>query len=176
MQRLNQIALPSYGAWTNHRIPQDRSGWHPLCRQFLDYWYGIAPKNQLPGRQHVAPTDLAALLPRLWMLDVHRNPLRFRYRLVGTAEVRTLGREVTGLWLDEVHTEMQTDPSLYDRYRFMVETKAPTWRRGPVNWNHDSEHHIVENCMVPLAADGSTVDIIFAISVLFYADGQPVIF
>jgi hypothetical protein len=145
-----------------------------LCQDFFDYWRKITPAGRLPGRQHMSPTDIGPLLPRVWMLDVVRSPLRFRYRLVGTAEVRTLGRELTGQWLDEAHPEFQSDPAAIDRYRFMVETGEATWRRGQVHWGHDSEHQIVENCMVPLAADGSSVDIIFAISVLYYRDGQPV--
>jgi hypothetical protein len=172
--KLEQISTPNYGPWTDYRLPSDRSGWHPLCRDLLEYWEKIAPPGLLPGRQHLSPTDIPALLPRVWMLDVFRQPLRFRYRLVGTAEVRTLGRETTGQWLDEAHPEFLADPTLNGRFRFMVETGEPTWRRGPVRWGHDSEHRLVENCMVPLAADGSHVDIIFAISILYYQDGTLV--
>src|SRR5262249_10655741 len=27
-----------YGLWNGHRIPEDRGAWHPLVRQFYDYW------------------------------------------------------------------------------------------------------------------------------------------
>jgi hypothetical protein len=33
---------------------------------------------------------MVPLLSRLWMMDVHRDPLRFRYRLCGTTLVRSL--------------------------------------------------------------------------------------
>lgn len=163
-----------YGPWTDHEVPADRSAWHPLVRQLYDYWIDIAPPDRLPGRQHLSPIDIAPLLPRIWMLDVVRMPLRYRYRLVGTAEVGTLGREVTGRWLDDVHPEFKDDPLLTARYRYIAETGRPTWRRGPVRWNHDHLHRLVENCLVPLASDGQTVDIILAISVLFYVDGSLV--
>jgi len=101
-------------------------------------------------------------------------PLRHRYRLVGTAEVGTLGREVTGKWLDDVHPEFKDDPLLTARDRSIAETGQPTWRRDPVRWTHDHLHRLVENCLVPLASDGQTVDIILAISVLFYADDRLV--
>lgn len=76
-----------FGVWTDHRIPEDRSGWHPLVRRFYEHWLAIAPPGQLPGRQHIKPEHMVPLLSRLWMMDVHRDPLRFRYRLCGTTLV-----------------------------------------------------------------------------------------
>ena len=64
-----------FGVWTDHCIPQDRSGWHPLVRQFYEHWLSIAPPDQLPGRQHVETERMVPILSRMWMLDVHRNPL-----------------------------------------------------------------------------------------------------
>jgi hypothetical protein len=117
-----------FGVWTDHHIPQDRSGWHPLVRQFYEHWLSIAPPAHLPGRQHVAPEQMVPMLSRMWILDVHRDPLRFRYRLYDTALVSSLHREVTGRWLDEVQPETVNNPVLRDRYRFIVETGRPTWR------------------------------------------------
>ena len=119
---------PSYGEWADFEVPDDRSGWNADCRAFYDCWLRISPPGRLPGRQHVSPFDIVPLLPRVWLLDVVRDPLRFRYRLVGTGEVRTLGREVTGQWIDEAHPEFLTNASLQARYRYMAECG----RRVPV--------------------------------------------
>jgi hypothetical protein len=168
-------AEPSdYAEWTDFRVPEDRSNWHPQCRAFYDYWLTISPPGRLPGRQHVSPFEIVPLLPRVWMLDVVHNPLRFRYRLVGTGEVRTLGREVTGQWIDEAHPEFLTNPSLQARYRYMAECGRPTWRRGPARWRQDPRHLTVENCIVPLASYGENVDILFAFSLAFFENGQLV--
>src|SRR5258707_1296396 len=78
-----------FGIWTGHRIPEDRSSWHPLVCRLYEYWRAAAPPGRLPGRQHIAPEDIVPLLSRLWMLDVFREPLRFRYRLVGTDITRS---------------------------------------------------------------------------------------
>jgi len=163
-----------FGIWTDYRIPQDRSEWHPLVQQFYEHWLSIAPSGQLPGRQHVAPEQMVPMLSRMWILDVHRDPLRFRYRLYGTALVRSLHREVTGRWLDEVQPETVHNPVLRDRYRFIVETGCPTWRRGPSLWDRDPLHRIIENCFTPLAADGKTVDKIMGLSVLFDSAGEEI--
>jgi hypothetical protein len=164
----------AFGLWTRHEIPADRSAWHSLVAQCHDYWRRIAPPGRLPGRQHVWPGDMVPYLPHVWLLDVVREPLRFRYRLIGTAEVRVLGTDLTGRWLDEVHGETWDDPSVRDRLRFMAETGRPTWSRSPVLWGPDRSHQIIENCLLPLAADGHTVDMILACSVLCNADGSAV--
>jgi hypothetical protein len=162
----------AYGMWTDHRVPDDPAAWNPLVRSFYDYWLRVAPPGRLPGRQHIAPEDLVALLPRLWMADVFRDPLRLRYRLVGTEIVRSVQRELTGQWLDEVQPETVSNPMLSNRYRFIVETGRPTWRRGATLWNRDQQHRTVENCLVPLATNGETVDKIFAMTAVFDADGR----
>ena len=162
-----------YGIWTGHEVPSDPADWHPPVRQFYDYWLSVAPPGRLPGRQHIAPEDIRTLLPRLWMCDVFRDPLRFRYRLVGSEIVRSVQRELTGQWLDEAQPQSVTNPTLSNRYRFIVETGQPTWRRGPTLWIRDPQHRSVENCLLPLAADGETVDKIIAMTALFDGNGRP---
>lgn len=163
-----------YGMWTGHRVPEDRAAWNPLVLQFYDYWRTIAPAGALPGRQHLVIEHIAPLWSRLFLLDVFREPLRYRYRLCGTKLVDSLGEEVTGRWLDEVHPQLVANPESRDRYRFVVETGGATWRRGPPLWTCDPDHRMLESCIVPLAADGRTVDKILAIVVVFDADGIPV--
>ena len=165
-------APADYGIWTGHRIPDDRSFWHPLVRRFYEYWVSVAPPGRLPGRQHIMPEDIVPLLSRLWMLDVFRDPLRFRYRLVGTDITRSVQRELTGTWLDEAQPESVRNPNLRDRYRFILETRQATWRRGRTLWDRDPTHKVVENCLAPLATDGVTVDKIIAVSVIFDSTGR----
>ena len=161
-----------YGEWTGHRIPDDRSFWHPLAQQCYDYWLSIAPPGHLPGRQHIAPEKMAAWLSRLWLLDVHRDPLRFRLRVCGSAVVRSLGQEVTGRWLDEVHPLSASDPRSRDRLRLVAEQRQPTWRRGAPRWTRAPEFTTVESLMLPLAADGKLVDKIMGLSIALDARGR----
>ena len=111
-------------------------------------------------------------MSRLWILDVFRDPLRFRYRLVGTDITRSVQRELTGQWLDEAQPESLRNVNLRDRYRFILETGQATWRRGQTLWDRDPNHRIVENCLAPLATDGATVDKIIAVSVIYDANGR----
>jgi hypothetical protein len=163
------------GAWVPCDASTDRSPWYPALAKFFAYWLSIRPSaDLLPGRQHFDPLDIADVMPRVWLLDVDRGGggLRFRYRLVGTKEVETLQREVTGLWLDDVHPRLKEKPELLERYNFMVCQGQPTYRKGFINFNHKREHELVENCMVPLAQDGRSVDMIAACSVILRSDGR----
>lgn len=165
-------AAADFGVWTGHRPPDARSAWHPLVRFLYDHWLSIAPPGRLPGRQHIIPEDLVPIWSRLWLLDVSHGPLRYRYRLCGTNLVHSLGREVTGRWLDEVHPQLMANPESRERFRFMAETGCPTWRRGPPQWSHDPEHRTLESCIVPLASDGCIVDMMLGVVVLFDSQGR----
>lgn len=166
------VEVGDYGEWTHHCIPDDRASWHRLTRQFYDYWLSISPPGALPGRQHVVPEHMAPWLSRLWLLDVYRNPLRYRCRVAGSDMVRSIGAEVTGMWLDEVHPSSVTNPASRDRFRIVAEQGRPTWRRGEPRWARRPEFRITESLLLPLAADGRTVDKIIAVSITFDAAGR----
>src|SRR5205814_9210014 len=95
-----------YGAWTGYLIPEDRSEWHLLVRSFFEYWLSVSPPGRLPGRQHIAPEEVPVLWSRMWMLDVHRSPLRYRYRLCGPEWVPSPGRGWPGTGLVEPHPQL----------------------------------------------------------------------
>jgi hypothetical protein len=167
-------AAEESGISTGYYIPEDRTDWHPLVRRLYDYWRLIAPPGRLPGRQHLVPEDIAPLWSRAWMLDVFRDPLRYRYRLCGTEMVRSLGREVTGEWLDQVYPALLPNAQSRERLHFVAESGCPTWRRGPPLWPRDPKPHTIETCIVPLAGDGRCVDRMLAVSVLFDGAGRPI--
>ena len=161
-------------AWEECGSATDRSAWNPLIARFFEYWLSIAPAGRLPGRQHFDPLDIAELMPRVWILDVVREATgpRFRYRLVGTREVQTLQREVTGRWLDEVQPHLKEAPNGFARFTAIADTGKATYRKGPVTFVHRKDDRIVENCMVPLARDGALVDMIAVCSVLYRSTGK----
>jgi hypothetical protein len=67
-----------------------------------EYWRSKAGADgAVPRRRDIDPIDLPDLLPNLMLLDVERDPLRFRYRLVGTRVVDFSYHDFTGTYLDE---------------------------------------------------------------------------
>jgi hypothetical protein len=146
--------------------------WNPRLRRLHDYWVSITPPERLPGRRHFDPTAIPDLLPNIWLLDVETEPFRLRYRLAGTNIVQALKREVTGMWLDDVHTKLKTETVLLDRYRRIVLYGEPSWRRGRPIFSHDPVWPEIENLMLPLATNGTTVDTILCMTLFYRADGR----
>ncbi len=152
--------------------PLDTAHWHPRVARLYRYWLSIHPAVGLPGRQHFGPVRRAELPARIWLLNVQHNPFRMRYRLVGTSFVEAVGREVTGQWLDEAHPHLRNEPGFFERYQRAAEQKQPEWRKGkPRIWAH-RDFGEIENVLLPLAADGVTVNILLAYTVLYRPDGS----
>lgn len=69
---------------------------HPKIRDFLNYWVSIHPTEGLPGRQHLEPTDIPALLPNIFMVDILETSADFMFRLMGTRLKEFFGGDFTG--------------------------------------------------------------------------------
>ena len=145
---------------------------HPRILQAYRYWRSIHPAQGLPGRQHVDPMAMRDLLPFVWLLDVQREPIRLRYRLVGTAIVRLVGKDHTGAWLDEAHPYIVGDDRFVARWSDAIESRRPSWRRGkPILFLLHRDFAEVENIYLPLARNATDVDMILAYTVVYGSDG-----
>jgi hypothetical protein len=69
---------------------------HNLIEQGLDYWDSKRAGRRMPSRRDIEPTEILDLLPYVVLVDVEREPLDFRYRLVGTAVAARFGHDRTG--------------------------------------------------------------------------------
>lgn len=147
------------------------SGCDRRLRQLYDYWRSIAPgEGLLPGRQHFDPLDIPALLPWVWLLDVHRHPLRFRYRVTGTEHRRVSGRDATGWWMDELHPDFERFAS-YAEFVALAERGALSYRKGQPMFRLSEEVREMERVMMPLARNGRDVDMLLAITVYHRRSG-----
>jgi len=137
---------------------------HPDIKNLYEYWCSIAPTSRLPGRQHFDPLDVPVLLPRLLLIDVHREPLRFQHRLVGSKIEEFAGENLTGRrYADRLAGSNLRRVENY--LKRVVELKQPSWRRGKPLIRWEKEYVELERLYLPLARDGKTVDMILAISV-----------
>ncbi len=151
-------------------LPEDC---HAMVRQTVEYWRKIAPDGQLPGRQHVDPVHLKHVLGNVWLVDVVRDPLRFRYRLAGTCIVDYLGHEPTGKWADKViphfwNTNTGRDLSI------AANDGVARWRRGVPSIRRDLNYKTVEQVSLPLASNGTLVDIILNLTLFLDEEGSTV--
>ena len=134
-------------------------------RRLHEYWLSVHPVGGgLPGRQHIDPTAIPELLPWVWMVDVERDPLRFRYRLIGTEQVRAMETDATGRYLDEAHARFLGSVT-YPQYLAAVERAEIGYHRGPPSFHITKDYVSIERLLLPLARDGRTVDVLLALTV-----------
>ena len=160
---------------TDPPLDIDTEAWHPRALRLYRYWQSIRPPEGGPPRRGAFdPVAVPDLLPSICLLDVLREPFRLRYRLVGTGIVAAVGREVTGRSLEEAHPHIRDNAQFLDRYRKVVETGIPSWRKGKPRLWTNRDIGMIENLIVPLAMDGRTVDILCASTVLYRPDGTVI--
>lgn len=150
----------------------DRSSWHPRIAALHRYWQQIAPVGRLPGREHFDPAAVPRLLPHLWLMDVLRAPLRFRWRLVGTeAQAGKLPLRPGDLL--DAHLEGEELERAATVLREVVESRQPSWARGRPVMPHAPTVLSLERVILPLARDGSTVDMLLGATVYDWAETPP---
>jgi hypothetical protein len=148
--------------------------WSKNVETAYQYWLSKVSPGRLPGRACIDPVEIPRLLSGIWLLDVSRSPFRFKYRLIGTSIVNAIGFDPTGRWLDEAHAHVRENTNFFARYERVAEKKIASRRTGRASlWSHN-DYRTIENVLLPLATDGSQVDIIMIYTALFRLDGSCV--
>lgn len=144
---------------------------HEKIREMIAYWHAIHPAEGLPGRQHFDPIDIPRLLPNLRMVDVEGRPPRFKTRLMGTVLLDFFGEEHTGHYFDDLYPKFKQSKTYQDLYD-VVANRRPNWRRGEPGLVYEKDFVTVERVYLPLAEDGSTVDMIVTCILFGDQDGN----
>jgi hypothetical protein len=148
---------------------------HPLIRRAHEYWLNIhPPEGGLPGRARLDPTAVPSLLPHVWLVDVQHMPLRFRYRLLGTAirRVTQRGEQVVGRWIDEIDPDFAPGHPRFGAFAEVAEHGRPGYRKGLPVFPPGLEHLAIERIFLPLASNGQQVDMLFCLSLFLTQNGQ----
>lgn len=133
-----------------------------------DYWLGkqraLADPVMLPARQDLDPlTEVPRLVPRMMLMDVQQDPLDFRYRLVGTALRRHMAQDWTGKWLSEIPFQ-RPGSMVWQNNHLVILQRTPLLARPPYVGPH-KDFLFIESIILPLAANGTTVD-----KLMFFVD------
>lgn len=158
-----QWAAPKQGRGPHRRmvITADIVFESAMNEALFAYWRARAGAKSIPARGDIDPVvDLGHLVQHLFLVDVERDPLRFRYRLVGTKVVEHVGTDMTGKYLDQL-VEFDTQ---YARVKPDYETTVER-RTATVSLvrflTKDGEHSVnYERLLLPLSDDGRTVNMI----------------
>ena len=139
-------------------------------REFFLLWESKCRADRLPSRSEINPAEMARLLPNIMLIDVISPGLQFRYRLVGTDEVRHRGFDPTGKTLEEAYSGLDGD-YCDGNYRYVATSGKHLFDTSPeptVRGNLAD----VQAVFVPLAGDGKTVDTIMVYSVVGMVRGD----
>jgi hypothetical protein len=132
----------------------------PLLQRLLADWQARRSGRTLPSRRDFDPLDLKYILGKLLLVDVEREPpgLRFRFRLVGTELTARAGVELTGRTLDD-YPSPEYREFMRRRYTQTVEERRPL-SSVQASLVIDNRIRRYEALLLPLAADGETVDML----------------
>jgi len=122
------------------------------------YWEAKCQPGRLPSRADIDPSEIPQLLPHVLLLDVQREPLDFRFRLIGGGVVAHLSRDWTGSWMSQV-PEMRPPNRILGQCRGVVHTGSPSRSRSNYRGPH-SNIVAEEDVILPLANDGEAVDML----------------
>jgi len=133
----------------------------PKLQMGYRYWDAKRAGRTMPARADIDPAEMVPFLPHVVLVDVLRDPPDFRYRLMGTAVDAHMTRHYTGVRLSEV--PHQRPPSvMWSNFETVARERAPLLTNVPYVGPH-KEFLRVQDIILPLSADGHTVDILFAI-------------
>ncbi|HTZ77557.1 MAG TPA: PAS domain-containing protein [Stellaceae bacterium] len=127
-----------------------------------ELWLARRRGRRVPGRADFDPGDIPGRLwPLVMMVDVCREPerIRFRYRRVGMSFVEALGRDPTGLFLDEV-LAVQTPHADYvaGLYLRMIADRRPIYSENIFTVDGKARGKLTRRLLLPLSRDGEEVD------------------
>ncbi len=154
-----------------HAVP---AAAHRKIYQLHEYWRRkVEALGRLPARRDIDPLDIPKLLENIWLLDVVGDPNRFRFRLIGGA-LRRMGLPgKVGNFADEMLPDGSANPVMED-FHGVVRERRPVWFRGQARVPHATSVFELERLFLPLAADGSTVDMLLCMTVFYSLDGLEI--
>lgn len=133
-------------------------------RELFQYWTRIKGTRHMPARSDINPSEIVDLLPHITLIDVEHGPLRYKYRLVGTEIVRSMGKDLTGSYLDE----FPSATSILKRFEWLLGHKRGYYAISNFNWlgRHFMKYHVVG---LPLANGQGDINMILLGVVPFMA-------
>lgn len=149
-----------------------RTGWHPSIATLWHYLQRQRSSGPPFRRADFDPIDVPRLLPNLWLFDVLRDPLDFRYRVVGTNIVASMNFDPTGKTLSDVYPDARSSIGpVWERLEAIVSSGRATWRRGPAIATRHDTRDTIENLMLPFVDLRGKAEMVFGLSVIFRYDG-----
>ena len=146
---------------TNVILFPERDDVHPGLAPLHDFWRGECEGLAPIPREMVDPVRLPAkLLPRFAIIEVLRDPLDFRYRLLGTNLTQFFGRDSTGMLFSEIPYPEPHGEGLKRYFSLVADGDAVVYRETTAAWAN-RDYVTIASMFVPGTSDGARTDLIF---------------
>lgn len=131
---------------------------NPKLHGLVRYWEEKRGTRPMPSRADIDPLELGEHMGNLILIDVEHEPVRLRYRLVGTNITAAMARDSTGKYYDEIYAE-ENLKHIYASFHWIFEHKAPLRTHGQAYYP-DKNFYDYEALNLPLSDDGETVNMV----------------
>jgi hypothetical protein len=128
-----------------------------VLRRLLAHWLHMRGRRRMPARADFDPLAVSYALGYISLIEVHHDPMRFRFRLDGTKQVELFGVDCTGRYLDEA---MPADHAALAAASFSeaVQLRVPCYHRRHISFHERLiEYEVV---ILPFSNDGERVDLL----------------
>lgn len=119
--------------------------------ELYEYWRSKRGDGAVPRRADIDLSEITHLLPILNIVEVSRDPPRFRHRLIGTEVVEAMGRDATG---EYVNRDLYGDAveEIAAALETVVREARPYRRLAHLSW-YERDWMEMEAIELPLADD-----------------------
>ncbi len=127
-------------------------------RRIFAYWLAKRGDRLFPAKAEIDPVDFSYVLGYVTLVDVERDPRRYRFRLDGSILVELSGMNYTGRYLDELPME-EYSSFIKETYDRVVDSGAPHRYRKSELFDHQ-QYFSEETLILPLGDNPPTVDML----------------
>jgi hypothetical protein len=127
-----------------------------LIDELAGHWSKLRAERSMPRRDEIDPVDLARWLPYISIMELHYDPFRVRYRVVGTEVARIIGEDFSYRWLDETGWGPQSIDLNRLLYLKVAETAQPLYGLSTIAFA-GRQGSLFEWVLLPLSNDGKIV-------------------
>ncbi len=127
----------------------------PNIRLAYDYWLTCRGGREMPARADLRPEDMKGILGTVSLVDVHADPLDFRYSLFGSVVAEEYGFDMTGKSA-RTFRPPEIGALIFSLFEEAYQARVP--RLHTVGFESDSQRLEFERLILPLSSDGGRVD------------------
>jgi hypothetical protein len=145
-----------------------------ILRKGFALWTRKKGKRRMAARDEMSPRDMSDFLRNIVLVKVLDGGNEFQFRIVGDAIVVVQGTSFQGKTTAEMEQAFPGyGDSLREVYKQMCATKEPLAFRGNALSRSTGRSFFHETLLLPLGADGETVDHILVIAFYTFGPGGP---